>query len=77
MNTSLRIAAVSLSALLLCACAGTQQMTSTSPPPAEPLAESGMTRDQLYVAYVERVARRRGIHVMWVNPPQKRLATTD
>jgi hypothetical protein len=75
MNTSLRIAAVSLSAMLS-ACAGTQQMTSTNPPPAEPLVESEMTRDQLYVAYVERVARRRGIQVMWVNPPQKRVASS-
>jgi len=46
-------------------------------PGGEPQARPELTRDQLYIAYVERVARRRGIHVMWVNPPQKRLAGTE
>ncbi|SOD56940.1 hypothetical protein SAMN06296416_11185 [Pseudoxanthomonas wuyuanensis] len=77
MNIMLRIAAVSLSALLLSACAGTQEMTRSDAPAAEPQARPELTRDELYIAYVERVARRRGIHVMWVNPPQKRLAGTE
>ncbi|WP_454831723.1 hypothetical protein [Pseudoxanthomonas wuyuanensis] len=77
MNISLRTAAVSLSALLLSACAGTQEMTRTHVPAAEPQAKAVLTSDQAYIAYVERVARRRGIHVMWVNPPQKRLVATE
>ena len=31
-------------------------------------------RDALYIATVERIAQRRGIEVVWINPPTKRPA---
>lgn len=71
MNRSLRIALPVLSVLLLPACAGTQQ-TARSTPAAQPQNQTVITTDSEYVAYVERVARRRGIQVNWVNPPLKR-----
>jgi hypothetical protein len=70
MKASLRIAAVSFAVMLLGACAGTQQMTSTGAPASEPQDQPELTSEQLYIAYVERVARRRGIHLTWVNPPR-------
>ena len=30
-----------------------------------------MDNDEAYIAYVERVAKRRGIDVVWVNTPTK------
>ena len=47
------------------------------PPPkaAPPVATTFSPRietDETYVAYVESVARRRGVLVQWVNKPQKR-----
>ncbi len=30
-----------------------------------------MDNDEQYMAYVERIARRRGIEVVWVNLPRK------
>lgn len=29
-----------------------------------------MTAEQQYIAYVERIAKRRGIQLTWVNPPR-------
>jgi aspartyl aminopeptidase len=48
-----------------------------APPPkaAPPVATTFNPRietDEAYVAYVESVARRRGVLVQWVNKPQKR-----
>ncbi|WP_368562227.1 hypothetical protein [Pseudoxanthomonas sp. UTMC 1351] len=70
MKASLRIAAISFVVMLLGACAGTQEMTSTGAPASEPQAQPELTSDQLYIAYVERIAKRRGIHLTWVNPPK-------
>lgn len=70
MKASLRIAAVSFAAMLLGACAGTREMTSTGAPASEPKAQPELTSDQQYIAYVERIAKRRGIHLTWVNPPK-------
>lgn len=50
---------------LLSGCAGTREMTSTQPIPQQEL-----TPEQQYIAYVERVAKRRGIQVTWVNLPR-------
>ena len=70
MKASLRIVAVSFAVMLLGACAGTQHMTSTGAPASQSQDRPELTSDELYIAYVERVARRRGIHVTWVNPPK-------
>jgi hypothetical protein len=56
--------------MLLGACAGTQEMTSTGAPAPDLQDRPEPTSDQLYIAYVERIAKRRGIHVTWVNPPK-------
>ncbi|WP_411834418.1 hypothetical protein [Pseudoxanthomonas mexicana] len=71
MNRLLRIALPVLSVLLLPACAGTQQM-ARSTPAAQPQNQTVITTDGAYIAYVERIAKRRGIQVNWVNPPLKR-----
>jgi hypothetical protein len=70
MKASLRIAAISFAVMLLGACAGTQEMTSTGAPAPDLQDRPEPTSDQLYIAYVERIAKRRGIHVTWVNPPK-------
>ncbi|MDR0182746.1 hypothetical protein [Lysobacter arvi] len=67
MNASLRMA-VLLSLVGLSACAG---MESRSNYASEPRAPSLNDADEEYVAYVERIARRRGLEVVWVNVPYK------
>lgn len=61
--------AVASLVLGLSACATTDDRTMHTAPQKAP---SLMDNDEAYVAYVERVARRRGIEVMWVNTPRKR-----
>ncbi len=68
MNASLRMAVLSLSVLGLAACAGTEVKSTYVPPDKAPSLNDN---DEAYVAYVERVARRRGIEVVWVNTPRK------
>lgn len=66
MNASLRMV-VLLSAVGLSACAGMESKSTY----AEPRSPSIMDTDEAYVGYVERVARRRGLDVVWVNVPRK------
>ncbi|MBU8975123.1 MULTISPECIES: hypothetical protein [unclassified Lysobacter] len=70
MNASLRMA-VLLSAVGLSACAGMEAKSTYVPEPRSP---SIMDADEEYMAYVERVARRRGLEVVWVNLPRKSAA---
>lgn len=65
MKASLRIAAIPFAVMLLGACAGTREMTSTGAPASQP----ELTTNELYIAYVEEIAKRRGTRVTWVNPP--------
>ncbi|MDG2516548.1 hypothetical protein [Lysobacter soli] len=67
MNASLRMA-VLLSLVGLSACAGMESKSTYVP---EPRAPSISDADDEYVAYVERIARRRGLEVVWVNVPHK------
>lgn len=79
MNARLRIAVLSLSVLGLAACAGTQSKTAYVAPAtvgAAPAA-AAPSRDDAYVAQVERIARRRGIGVVWVNPPRRDAAVAQ
>ena len=80
MNAVLRAAilslSLSLSVLGLAACAGMQQK-SGSAFVAPQRAPSIMDNDELYIAQVERIARRRGIEVVWVNVPRKPVARRD
>jgi hypothetical protein len=69
MKASLRIAVLSSAVILLGACAGTQEMTSSGAPASSLQDRSDVTSNQLYVAYVEEIAKRRGTRVTWVNPP--------
>lgn len=39
--------------------------------------EEKVVSDAEYMAAVERIAKRRGIIVRWVNPPSKRIAQND
>lgn len=72
MNATLRIAVLSLSVLGLAACAGTQTKSSYAEPSVSRHAVAGISRDDHYVSAVERLAQRRGIEVVWVNPPDRR-----
>ena len=68
MNASLRMA-VLLSTVGLSACAGMESKSTYVPP--ESRTPTIMDTDEAYVGYVERVARRRGLDVVWVNVPRK------
>ena len=75
MNALSRIAVLSLSVLGLAACAGTQARSSyVEPASIAPQAAPTLNRDDRYIATVERIARRRGIGVVWVNPPNRERA---
>ena len=76
MSRMLFKAVLSISVAGLCACAGTPQRVSQAPPPVPSADRPGaVVSNGEYIAYVERVARRRGIEVKWVNPPTKRVAS--
>lgn len=78
MNALSRIAVLSLSVLGLAACAGTQTRSSyVEPASVAPQATAEMSRDDRYIATVERIARRRGIGVVWVNPPNRERAVAQ
>ena len=65
-----RIALVCVAGALLAGCSSMDTRDTFVPPQRAP---SIMDSDTAYVAYVERVARRRGIHVTWVNVPRRRM----
>ena len=67
MKTSLVLALGVTLACGLSGCATTADTASATPA----RAPSIMDEDAAYVAYVERIARRRGIQVQWVNVPHK------
>lgn len=68
MNVLIRMAAVSLVLSGLTACVG----APTKPVVKEERVPSGYSeRDVKYMAQVERIARRRGIEVLWINPPNR------
>lgn len=76
MKASLRIIVLSLSVLGLAACAGSQTRSSyVQPERVLKPGEVRIERDGAYIAYVERVARRRGIYLQWVNPPVRRVTS--
>ena len=76
MNALLRTAILSLPVLGLAACAGMQERSDTAYV-APQRAPSVMDSDEVYIAQVERIARRRGVVVIWVNVPRKSLARHD
>lgn len=72
MKASVRMAVLSLSILGLAACASMEEKSTYVPPPK---ADSIMDNDEAYMVAVERIARRRGIDLVWVNPPRKQVAS--
>lgn len=69
MKSMIRLAAAAAATCLLAGCATSQEQASYTAPERAPGA---VVTDDAYVAYVERVARRRGIDVQWVNVPTRR-----
>ena len=65
MNAMIRLAVAVSTCGLLAACASSGG-TASAPPPQQ----RQLTAEQQYIAYVERIARRRGIQLTWVNPPR-------
>ncbi len=65
MNVMMRLAVAVSTCGLLAACASTGGAAS-----APPLQQRTLTAEQQYIAYVERIAKRRGIQLTWVNPPR-------
>jgi hypothetical protein len=78
MSSNLRSCAVlaAVAVLSLPGCRTTGDSAYVPPPKAAPPASTTFSpqieTDEAYVAYVESVARRRGVLVQWVNKPQKR-----
>jgi len=72
MNASLRIAALVLTSAGLTACAGSMEKSTYE----SPGVIGSYAADSGYVSNVERIARRSGAQVTWVNVPIKR-ATND
>ena len=72
MNASLRTAVLLLSVLGLAACASVREKSDTTFVPPQ-RAPSLLDADEAYMAKVERIARRRGVEVVWVNVPRKNL----
>lgn len=69
------IAALSLLGLSACQTT-TEKSAAAAPRPSHAPAAMYQPRvedDLEYIAYVERVARRRGLILQWVNKPQKRI----
>lgn len=64
MNTLMRIALVTVLVSGLVACASMDRQSSRAAPQSAPLDAK-----QQYMSVVEKIASRRGVRVMWVNPP--------
>lgn len=68
MKAFLSFTVVSLTLLLLTACASTGTAYEKAPAQHE-----NVVTDNTYVAVVEYIAKHRGTRVVWVNPPKKRI----
>lgn len=70
------IAALSLLGLPACQTTAGKSAAATIKPshPSASMSQPRIEDDLEYIAYVERVARRRGLILQWVNKPQKRIA---
>lgn len=71
MKSVIRLATVVAATCLLGACASSQEQASYNAPQRVE-APGAVVTDSAYVAAVERIARRRGIDIQWVNVPTKR-----
>ncbi|MBJ6979995.1 hypothetical protein [Luteimonas sp. MC1895] len=73
MNRLFQAVLVASATLALSACASSGGMASAPGPATGPQQGERILTDGEYVSAVERVARSRGVHVQWVNPPQRRF----
>ena len=71
MKITIRLTTLAAATCLLAACASSREQASYAAPQRVE-APGSIVTDSEYVAAVERVARRRGIDVQWVNVPTKR-----
>lgn len=69
MNAKIRCLLIGAAVALLPACASMDEREAYIAPERAP---SLLDQDAAYIATVERIARRRGIHVTWVNAPTRR-----
>jgi hypothetical protein len=78
MNAIARVVLVSMSVAGLSACAGSHEMVRAAQPErALAPGEVRIEQNSAYIAEVERIARRRGIDVQWVNPPNSRRVAVE
>lgn len=59
--------------LAVASTAGCASMQGESGYVSSQFAPTTVVEDAAYVAKVEQLAKRRGVEVVWVNPPKKRL----
>lgn len=71
MNAGTVLMVAVLAAASTAGCASMKDKSTYVAPPATP---SLLDRDVAYIAAVEQIAQRRGIELVWVNPPTKRPA---
>ena len=78
MKSSIILFAVVLSACVLNGCSSMdQKSTYVAPQPVGNPNGVKIETDAEYVAAVERIARRRGIYLQWVNLPTKRATVAS
>lgn len=73
MKALLSFAVVSLSLLALSGCKSTEEKSAYVAPARVQGEGPTIVRDEEYIALVERIARRRGVYLQWVNPPSKHI----
>lgn len=69
MKAGMGLMVLMLASASIAGCASMQK-ESTYAPQVKP---TSVVQDDQYVAKVEQLAKRRGVGVVWVNPPKKRV----
>ena len=78
MKSSIILFAVVLSACVLNGCSSMEQKsTYVAPQPVSYPNDVKVETDAEYIAAVERIARRRGITLQWINLPTKRTTVAS
>lgn len=70
MPSSVVLTLVSLSLIGLAGCASMEKQAVATAPQSAAQPAMLADADEVYVTRVERIARRRGIEVVWINPPK-------
>lgn len=69
MKPGLRLMVLVLASASIVGCASMQKESAYAPQ----VRPTSVVEDAQYVAKVEQLAKRRGVGVVWVNPPKKRV----